>query len=68
MENRTWVRHAGGWAVPGVRCPWCQGEIVYNGNYFCSFHETHSCNWVMDHPVRRDADKAICDALGIDYL
>jgi hypothetical protein len=66
--DRTWVKHADGDAVPEVRCPWCNAEIVYNGNYFCSFHEAGRCNWAMDHPVRRKADRAICDALGIDYL
>jgi hypothetical protein len=67
MEDRIWVKHADGDAVPGIRCPWCQGEIVYNGNYFCSFYNKGFCNWALNHPARSKADRAICDALGIDY-
>lgn len=41
----------------GVRCPRrdCDGEVIYNGNYFCE-HWTHrkppgdgECDWALSH-------------------
>lgn len=28
----------------GQRCPYCKNEVIYNGNYFCSFA---FCNWTL---------------------
>lgn len=34
--------------VPGVRCPKCGGQVVYNGNYFCE-HFNGDCQWALSH-------------------
>lgn len=32
----------------GVRCPSCNGEIVYNGNYYCERFDS-GCDWALSH-------------------
>lgn len=40
----------------GVPCPRCDGEIIYNGNYFCE-------NWVSRSPIdRTECDWAMSEA------
>jgi hypothetical protein len=63
-DDRVWVDQ--GWLVLGVTCPKCVGRVLYNGNYFCEGWGS-SCTWALAHPSRTKADKAICDALGIDH-
>jgi hypothetical protein len=73
--DRTWVnrKNGGGWLVPGVVCPECGEWVLYNGNYFCSewsfitSPEWTDCHWALAHPALTKADKAICDALGLDH-
>lgn len=38
-----------GWDT-GVKCPmrFCDGKVIYNGNYFCS-QLNDTCNWAMSH-------------------
>jgi hypothetical protein len=70
-DDRVWVDQ--GWLVLGVTCPKCIrshdpkiSRVLYNGNYFCEGWGSF-CNWALAHPARTKADKAICDALGIDH-
>lgn len=61
--------------VPGVVCPSCGGLVLYSGNYFCedfgyedaSGRDGGPCDWALAHPAESEADKKICDTLGIDY-
>ena len=34
----------GGELIKGSRCPKCNNECEYNGNYWCS-----TCSWVLPH-------------------
>lgn len=34
------------------RCPRCGGEIVYNGNYFCSSYAIEWCGWALSDNQR----------------
>lgn len=34
-----------GRVVPGIGCPTCGAEILYNGNYFCSELD-QGCTWI----------------------
>lgn len=36
-------------AIPGTKCPWCKGEIAYNGNYYCADFDIHNgtCKWSL---------------------
>lgn len=45
-------------------CPECGGEVVYNGNYFCTDRE--GCGWAFPHPSDegRGNSSALC-ALGV---
>jgi hypothetical protein len=73
----NWDPVSGGRLVDGhVRCPKCGGRVVYNGNYFCQWWtftksgrplREGECTWALPHPATSDEDRAICDALGIDY-
>jgi len=61
--------------VPEVCCPQCGKRVIYNGNYFCEdwgyVHKRSrmggNCSWALQHPATSAADRAICDALGINY-
>jgi hypothetical protein len=41
---------------PGVTCPTCGGQVVYNGNYFCENwtypYEGVGCDWVLSYNER----------------
>lgn len=50
-----------GRSVPGISCPKCGSQVVYNGNYFCE--NVDDCGWALSHgdngePVGR-VDKRI---------
>lgn len=50
-----------------IICPGCWDDyIVYNGNYFCDSYGER-CDWALPHPARKDADRAVCDLIGVDY-
>ena len=53
-----------------IECPKCKSApIVYNGNYFCDNWAYQpgagDCDWALEYPARTQADKKICDLVGI---
>lgn len=78
-RNPNWPDNSG--AFTNADCPECGKLVVRNGNYFCEdFGYDHParngkpawrsggpCNWALPHPASRPVDRAVCDALGINY-
>jgi hypothetical protein len=76
VTNRRHVSEIGNdGIITNVNCPSCGKRIIYNGNYFCEDWGYVSkrtryggdCSWALPHPATSATDRAICDALCVDY-